>query len=137
MELKIIAFLLFIPTFILLAISFFILRKLTIKITGVRNIRDLKGPKDFLDRSFISSDIILEVFFPKKYSKKYPAEFNKARLFLIPMIIFFIPTMGIIFYDIFTSYPKNNGPRVPLMFLAFLILSSMLNIFLRRYRSKT
>lgn len=136
MELKIIAFLLFIPTFILLAISFFILRKLAIKITGVKNVRDFKNPKDFVNKSLTGSDILLEVFFPKKYSKKYPAEFNKARLFLIPTLILFIPTIGLIFYDVFKSYPTNNKPSLPLAFIIFFILTCVLNVFLRKYRNK-
>ena len=136
MDLKIIAFILIIPTLILFWISFYHLKKLTAKITGVRNIKDLKGARDFVDKSFTSSDILLEIFFPKKYSKKYPDDFRKVRVFAIPAILFFIPTVGLIFYIVFKPYFINKEFGVPLFILGFILLSWIAGIALRKYRKR-
>jgi len=136
MDITLVVFILFIPTFVLFWITFYYLKRLTVKITGVKNIKDLKGAKDFVDKSFTSGDILLEIFFPKEYSKKYPTDFRKVRFFAIPTIFFCIPTVGLIFYIVFKPYFINKEFGMPALILGLILFSWIVGIALRKYRKR-
>lgn len=131
MDINLVIFTLIIPTFILFWISFYHLKKLTEKITKVKKIKDINGAKDFMNKSFMSSDILLEIFIPKKYSNKYHDDFRKIRIFVIPFILFFIPTVGLIFYTVFRPYFISREFGMPLLIIGFGLLSTIIGIILR------
>lgn len=135
MELKAIAIILFIPAWILLMITMYKLRSLTYKITGIKKFTNIKGVNDFIDKSFKSSDILLEIFFPKNYSKTYPVEFRKVRFFAIPSLILFIPAIILIFYIIFPPYFTNKKLGIPEIFFGIIILMSVLSFILKKYKT--
>ena len=76
MNLETVSTVILIPAIILLIVSMFSLKRLTAKINGVRNVKDM-AKVNFLKQSVKSSDILFEMFFPRKYPKEYPKDFRE------------------------------------------------------------
>ena len=136
METTTIVIILFIPTFVLLGISLYHLKNLVVKITG--KTKDIKGTKDFMNKSYISNDILLEILIPKKYSEEYPDDYKKIRIFAIPALLLFIPTFALNFYIIFKPYFISKEYGMPIMFFGVFILFVVVDfIFIgRKHKSK-
>jgi len=124
MDLNIIIVILFIPIIILMFATFSHFKKLIAKING-RSANNLKAK---INKSFFAGDLLLEVFSPKKYSKKYPDEFKKARFLVIPLIILFVPTLAMISYLVFMP--------LFILILGFILLSLIARMLLSKYARK-
>jgi len=132
MDLNIIIVILFIPIIILTFATLYHFKKLITKINGI-NANNLKAK---INKSFAAGDLLLEVFFPKKYSKKYPNEFKKARFLVIPLIILFVPTLAMISYLVFMPLFIKKEFGMLILILGFILLSLIARMLLSKYARK-
>jgi len=83
----------FILAWILVVIALVHLTKIFQKLTRVKSVKQLKGRKDFMTKSSFGSDLILDVLFSQKYSKRFHKEVTIIRITLIPggiLVIVFV-----------------------------------------------
>lgn len=113
MELQTIAYLLFIPLFVLWMIYIILLKKLVLKLSGKKSISvwtginketgklaiiEYKNKKEFVNELKLSQSLIFQVFFSKRLKEKYPSEVGLIRLIGIPAWILFIIEIPLIFW---------------------------------------